>query len=173
MHSVESFSIESSEDLKPSAVSVGRPAIRSVLMLSNPHSRASSKAEKNSSAVCLRPIACKTESEVVCGFMLIRSTLFSFKAKRRSLSIVSGRPASTVNSRQVSILKLSFTVLSTLSSCSALSVVGVPPPKYTVSSLRPSTEAISAVAFNSSHKRSTYGSISFFARSIDDITNEQ
>ena len=89
------------------------------------------------------------------------------------MSIVSGRPASTVNSRQVDISKLLFTVPSTVSSCSALRVVGVPPPKYTVSSLKPSLFAISAVRLISSHNSFVYGSISFSALSIDAITNEQ
>ena len=69
--------------------------------------------------------------------------------------MVSGLPASTVNSRQVDISKLSFTVPSTRSSCSALSVVGVPPPKYTLSKRSPSEEAIRAVSLSSRHSSST------------------
>ena len=90
-----------------------------------------------------------------------------------SLSIVSGLPASTVNSLHFVISKLLCTVSMSFSSCRALSVVGVPPPIYTLSSCKSHSFAIFAVYSISLQSSSRYGSINFCAFSIDCDTNEQ
>lgn len=106
IHSASSARIPSTEFLKLSYVSVGKPAIRSVFIFVKPHFLARAKASKNCCTVCFLPISRRTSSFNVCGFMLILSTLFSFKAFNFSAVIVSGLPASTVNSLQADILKL-------------------------------------------------------------------
>ena len=74
-------------------------------------------------AVCALPINFRVLFEKVCGLMLMRVTLCFFNTSSFSFVMVSGLPASTVNSLTgyVSSLKI-------LSRSFALSAVGVPPP---------------------------------------------
>jgi len=133
--------------LKVSGVSFGSPVIKSIFICLKPISSASLYASKVCVAVCRLPIASRTSSFKVCGFMLILSQPPSRIASSFSRVIVSGLPASIVNSRHFFISKEAFIAVISFVSCSAEKVVGVPPPIYTVSSLRLSSLAISAVYF--------------------------
>ena len=86
---------------------------------------------------------------MVWGFMLMRPTPAPFRARSFSIVRVSGRPASTVNSRQCSMGKVARILPQSFESCSALRVVGVPPPIYTDMSRSPSSPAISAARSSS------------------------
>ena len=104
-------------------------------MLSNPSSLASANASRVCSTVCARPIRFRVSSFMVCGLTEIRLTPASFKTRSFSRVMLSGRPASTVNSRSPAGVGFSIS-MSTFSS-SAESAVGVPPPMYIVSSFFP------------------------------------
>ena len=108
--------------------SPGRPTIRSMLMLSNPRERAMRNFSSISSTVWWRPIRSSVSWFMVCGLIEIRVTGNLRMAFKTSSLIVSGRPASTVNSCTCSIGKSSVTFVSRRSICAAFSVVGVPPP---------------------------------------------
>ena len=74
----------------------------------------------------------------------------ALRARSFSFVTVSGLPASTVYSLSVLKSKLFSTAANSLVKCSAESVVGVPPPKYTVSSFKPSLLAylpVSSISF--------------------------
>lgn len=90
-----------------------------------------------------------------------------------SIVMVSGRPASTVNSRQVLISNAQVMVSIKRANCSAESVVGVPPPIYTDSSRNPSSFTTSAVRTTSTHSNSRYCGMSFAVRSTVEDTKEQ
>ena len=132
-------------------------------MLSNSNVFASANALLTSSAVCFLPMAASTPSSMVCGFMLILPTPHFLSTASFSAVMVSGLPASTVTSRMPDISKLSFTVLKTLSSCCAVSTVGVPPPIYTVSRQSPSSSMSTAMSLSSPQSSSTYCGMSFAA----------
>ena len=102
-------------------------------MTKSPAPAAIAKAFRISSALCDRPISSRVLSFIVWGFMLILPTPFFARDMSLSSVTVSGRPASTVNSLAGERSKLSRTSFRSSSSCSAESVVGVPPPIYTVS----------------------------------------
>ena len=74
---------------------------------------------------------------MVCGLMEILVTPCFLSTANFSSVMLSGRPASTVNSFTWSNGNVSFSLVISASSCEALSDVGVPPPKYTVSSVLP------------------------------------
>ena len=65
---------------------------------------------------------------MVWGFTDTRSTPWAFKTASFSAVMVSGRPASTVISPQQDRSKDSSKAVRTRSICSAVKVVGVPPP---------------------------------------------
>ena len=87
--------------------------------------------------------------------------------------IVSGLPASTVYSFTPDISKQCSMHFINAPSCSASIDVGVPPPKYTVSSFKPSLFVISAVCLISRHILSMYSGISFLPLSSVCEINEQ
>ena len=147
--------------------------MRSVLILSSPQRQAISKASRNWATVWRRPIACSTSSRRVCGLMLTRVAPAARMARSLSMVTVSGRPASTVYSRKWEKSKLLSTARNSVVSCSADRVVGVPPPKYTVSSRRPSALAISPVRAISCASSSTYRGTRRFAFSTVWDTKEQ
>ncbi len=123
-----------SVSLKSPAVSPGRPAIKSIFILSNPFLRARLKASAVCLAVCLLPIISNVFWCMVCGFTdilpvpCLRST-FNF-----SSVILSGLPASTVNSTLLSTGKYLCNASKSLESCHSFSATGVPPPIYTLDS---------------------------------------
>ena len=85
-----------------------------------------------------------------------------------SAVIVSGRPASMVNSTSAgSMLKPLITAAISESSCSADSVVGVPPPTYTLSIAVPCCRASSAVKLISRRRLSKYLLISSSGATVD------
>ena len=142
-----SFSIFSRVSCISAASSPGSPAIRSILILSNPSSRARWKICSTSSTVCFLPTRSSVFCCIVCGLTEMRVTGYLRITSSFSRVILSGLPASTVNSSTCSKSKFSRIVPSSRSSWSASSVVGVPPPIYTVSSVFPCISF--AVAFNS------------------------
>ena len=85
-------------------------------------------ASPMSAAVWQRPMARSTFSSKVWGFTDTRVTPWAFKTASFSAVMVSGRPASTVSSSQAERSKAASKAASTRSICSAVSVVGVPPP---------------------------------------------
>ena len=91
---------------KLSTVSVGRPAIISVFIESKPTFLARSKLSKNCAVVCFLPIASRTLSFKVCGFIDTLPQPFALSTFSFSSVMVSGLPASTVYSRTVDISKL-------------------------------------------------------------------
>ena len=62
------------------------------------------------------------------GLTLIRSTPFFLRTASFSAVMVSGLPASTVRSTALARSNFSFSRPSSRSICSAVKVVGVPPP---------------------------------------------
>ena len=74
--------------------------------------------------------------------------------------MVSGRPASTVNSPHRDRGRCSSMAASTLSSWAADRVVGVPPPIYRLRTARPASFKAAPVASTSRHRASTNGSTS-------------
>ena len=86
--------------------------------------------------------------------MLMRPTPCSFRAASFSLVMVSGRPASTVNSPQREKSNTPFIFPHRTASCSAVRVVGVPPPMYTERRESPSSSATWAVFSSSTSSRS-------------------
>ena len=85
---------------KPSGLSVGRPAIKSMFTSKPPTSRTRPSASTMSCAVCFRPMASSTLSDMVCGFALTLRTPCALSVSSLSRVMVSGRPASTVYSRR-------------------------------------------------------------------------
>ena len=126
----------SSVCLTSSAHSPGRPTIKSILILSNPHSLARAKACRVSSTVCFRPMRSSVFWFMVWGFTEILVTGCLLIAISFSLVILSGLPASTVYSFTCSTGKHASIWPSSRSSCSGSRVVGVPPPIYMVSRVR-------------------------------------
>ena len=94
-----------------------------------PAARTAFSASITSAALCFRPMAWSTVSDMVWGLTLTRSQPWARSTFSFSAVIVSGRPASTVNSRTEERSKLLSSAVQTSSSCWADSVVGVPPPK--------------------------------------------
>ena len=80
--------------------------IRSILMSSKPISLASLKLSTVCATVCLRPMIFKVSSFIVCGLMEIRVISHFFNVSNFSRVILSGLPASTVNSLQSDRSKL-------------------------------------------------------------------
>ena len=93
-----------------------------------PHRATRSMASSMSAAVWHRPMARSTGSSKVWGFTETRVTPWAFKTASFSAVMVSGRPASTVSSGQAERSKDVSKAVRTRSICSAVSVVGVPPP---------------------------------------------
>ena len=122
---------------KSSGVSPGSPMIRSMLILSKPHSLASANTCFVCATVCCLPMLCSVLSCIVCGFTEILSTPKRLSAISFSLVMLSGLPASTVISYASCTGKFSYRQISNSSSCSADNVVGVPPPIYTEVSFFP------------------------------------
>ena len=108
--------------------SPGSPTIRSMLILSKPRERAVSNARTVSSTVCLRPIRSRVFWFMVCGLTLIRVTGCARSTSSFSFVMLSGRPASTVNSIACDRSKSSSTAHRRRSICRGVRVVGVPPP---------------------------------------------
>ena len=83
--------------------------------------------------LCFLPTFCRVSSFIVCGFILILLTPCFLRTSKISLFIVSGLPASTVNS----FILLKSNSLNNpfikVSISSGDKVVGVPPPIYKVS----------------------------------------
>jgi len=119
--------------LKLSNVSPGRPAIRSMLILSKPASRAFRKALTVSWAVCCLPIILSTSSLNVWGFTEILEAPPSLITLSLAGVIVSARPASTLYSLTLLRSKFAETESIITLSWDALIEVGVPPPMYIVS----------------------------------------
>ena len=86
------------------------------------------QARKKSSAVCARPISCNTSSQSDCGLTQTRVMPYSFATANFSAVIVSGRPDSSVysSSWETSVKDAIFPNKNR--SCSAVRIVGVPPP---------------------------------------------
>ena len=131
---------------KLSGVSPGSPAIRSMLNASCGNLFTIATASRTSAAVWRRPIVSSTSSDIVCGFTLTRFTPCETSTASFSSVTVSGRPASTVNSRQAERSKHAFVSASSRSSSGAVSVVGVPPPTYTAAMRRPAAFTAAAAA---------------------------
>ena len=93
-----------------------------------PHRATKSMAAPMSAAVWHRPMARRTFSSKVWGFTETRVTPWRFSTDSFSAVMVSGRPASTVISVQAEQSKAVSKAVRTRSICSAVSVVGVPPP---------------------------------------------
>ena len=85
----------------------------------------------------LRPMAARTWSDMVWGFTEIRLAPPSRRAESFSRVMVSGRPASTVNSVPGAREKAVCSRSSRAASWGASRVVGVPPPMYTVRTVLP------------------------------------
>ena len=118
-------------------------------------------------------MAAKTASLMDWGFTDTRSTPWARRAQSFSAVIVSGRPASTVNSEHRERSTYRSSCSSRSESWAAVSVVGVPPPIYTVRTERPSlrrTVPASAISRQSSSKK---GSTSFKLRPTSADTKEQ
>ena len=79
-------------------------------------------------AVWRRPTAARTLSDMVWGLMEMRVAPPALITRSFSSSSVSGRPPSTVNSRQRERSKLVWMASSSCAICALESVVGVPPP---------------------------------------------
>ena len=114
--------------LTSSRLSSGSPMIRSMLISSNPSSLARWKLSTVCATVCLRPMIFNVSSFIVCGLMEILVMSHFFNVSNFSLVMLSGRPASTVNSRQCDRSKLHRILRISRSSWYGSSVVGVPPP---------------------------------------------
>ena len=109
--------------------SPGRPMMRSMLMLSNPISRARRNFSFTISTVWRRPMRSRVFWFMVWGLMEMRVTPWRFNTSSFSRVMLSGLPASTVNSRTPDRSKRRSTSQITRSRCSAERAVGVPPPK--------------------------------------------
>ena len=81
-----------------------------------------------SAAVWVRPMAARVPSSMVWGLMLTRFAPRARMTASFSGVMVSGRPASTVYSARLPAGKQSPTRAISVSSWSASSTVGVPPP---------------------------------------------
>ena len=102
----------------------GFSAQRDILVVDAP----SSMALRMSSPLCRRPMAARTLSSMDWGLTLIRSTSFFRRTASFSAVMVSGLPASTVSSTASARSNPSRSLPSRRSICSAVKVVGVPPP---------------------------------------------
>ena len=87
-------------------------------------------ASKVCALVCFRPTFSSTSSAIVWGLMEMRVAPPFLMTCSFSRSSVSGRPPSTVNSRQRERSKLSWIAVRSACICALESVVGVPPPMY-------------------------------------------
>ena len=132
-----SFFASSIEYLTIFSSSCGSPRIKSIFILLKPHCLASLNASLTCSTVCRLPIISKVFWFIVWGLIEILETLCFFNVLSFSSVILSGRPASTVNSLTVLKSKFSLRLVINLSIWSGSNVVGVPPPIYTVLSSRP------------------------------------
>ena len=148
-------STSSRESRKPSTLSWGRPAIKSMLMQAKPTSRAVQNASRMSRAVWRRPMAWSTWSDMVWGLMEMRSIPCSRSTSSFSRVMVSGRPASTVISRQPARGRWASAAASRRSSWDAERVVGVPPPTYRVRTRSPACSSTCPVRRTSSSSAST------------------
>jgi hypothetical protein len=173
MFSGSSASTCSSVAAKPAALSAGRPAIRSMFTAKPPTARTVSSALRTSAAVCFRPMASSTASDMVWGLTLTRSTPCARSTRRRSGVMVSGRPASTVYSRRAERSNSRASTAHSRSSCCAESVVGVPPPIYSDTGRRPSAFTWAAVAVISRSSASQKIGTSFMLFSTDWLTKLQ
>ena len=99
-------------------------------MFTNPPNRspASAMASTICPAVWERPMARRTRSSMVWGLMEMRRMPWALRTSSFSPVMVSGRPASTVNSVHPSMGRDLSTAVKILWSWAALRVVGVPPP---------------------------------------------
>ena len=84
-------------------------------------------------ALCLLPIISKVLRRSSSADLSKSCQHHVFLTLASCTVTLSGLPASTVSSFTVLMSKSASSSLSSLSSCSGSSVVGVPPPKYTVS----------------------------------------
>ena len=116
-----------------------------------------------SAARWLRPMAASTGSDMVWGFTEIRLPPPARMARSFSRVMVSGRPASTVNSVPGARAKASFTLSSRAASWPASRVVGVPPPMYTARTVFPARRAAAPAASISVSRASRYWGISRLA----------
>ena len=156
-----------------STVSSGKPAIRSILILSKPIFLAISKHFRTISGVCFLPTLFKVCSFIVCGLMLILFTPPCFASYNLSFVIVSGLPASRVNSFIFEKSKFSFNLSNIAFKWCGSRVVGVPPPIYIFSTYAPILSITSAVLSISKSNLSTNESIYFPLTRISVETNEQ
>ena len=106
-------------------------------------------------------MARSTSSRRVWGFTEIRSVPARRSTASRSSVMVSGRPASTVNSPQADRSKARRRPDRARSSCSAVRVVGVPPPTYTARTRIPASAARAPDRAVSRDRVSRKGSTSF------------
>ena len=140
-----SASTLSSVSRKPSALSDGSPAMRSMFTAKPPTARTFSSASTMSAELCRRPIVSSTESDIVCGLTLTRSTpwarrtrglILGYRVGASGLDGVFRAPRS--NSRSSAV--------HSLSSWAAFSVVGVPPPMYIDTTRGPSARSSAPTA---------------------------
>ena len=122
-------SISSKVCFTSSRSSPGSPMIRSMLMLSNPSALAIWNFSFTFSTVWRRPIRSKVFWFMVWGLMEIRLMPWEAKTFNFSSVMLSGRPASTVNSRTFFVSNSCSNLHKIASMSSAGSEVGVPPPK--------------------------------------------
>ena len=167
----ESLRISSMVCLTSSIFSLGRPTIKSIFILLNPSFLARLNAVFTSSTVCLLPMISNVSCFMVCGFTEILSILCFFNTSSLSSVMLSGLPASTVYSFKYVKSNNSSTLVITLSNCFAVSVVGVPPPQYTVFSFLPLN--FSALYSSSLKRQSTYSSAFLAYAFIGYEVNEQ
>ena len=124
-----SFISSSIECCMEAASSPGSPAMRSIFMQSKPSRLAILKQSTISDEVWSLPTLLRVASHMVCGFIEILVTPISRMTRSFSSVIVSGRPASTVNSVPL-FMPYSRTAWDiSRSSSPAVSTVGVPPPR--------------------------------------------
>ena len=109
--------------------SSGRPMIRSMLMLSKPNFLARRYFSFTISTVWRRPMRSRVDCFMVWGLMEILEIPWARRVFSLSSVMLSGRPASTVNSFTEERSNRSSIRVRMASSSSAFKAVGVPPPK--------------------------------------------
>ena len=147
--------------------------MRSMFTAKPPTARTFSSASTMSAELCRRPIVSSTESDIVCGLTLTRSTPWARRTRSLSSVIVSGRPASTVYSRSAPRSNSRSSAVHSLSSWAAFSVVGVPPPMYIDTTRSPSARSSAPTAETSFMSASMNGGMSFMLFSTDWLTKLQ
>ena len=121
--------------------------------------------------MCCLPIRFKVSCFIVCGLMEILEIPCLRSTSSFSLSILSGLPASTVNSSRRDRSNLCSSADRSRSICIGSNVVGVPPPMYIVFTyLSANSCAISSISFSSA---SRYRSTRFFHLDIGKDVKEQ